>query len=161
MNPPEVPAATQQLSAEQAALVSQAQALCQVAPGGTARPLLDGRHLCLITHQQHSPDALLFLRAASGLGARVACLDPAAAGLLEAATADAAVRLLGRLYDGIECQGLPPPALALLREGAGVPVFDGVATAQHPSARLADLIGAAGDVSRQHVVQAVLLATLP
>ena len=71
-------------------------------------------------------------------------------------------RVLGRLYDGIECQGLAPELVRQLGRDAGVPVFDGLAAAHHPTAHLAQRLAGTGSLAkkRQLIVQAVLLSTL-
>ena len=49
-------------------------------------------------------------------------------------------RILTRLYDAIECQGMDAAQVDKLASAAGVPVFDHLASAEHPIARLADLL---------------------
>ncbi len=70
--------------------------------------------------------------------------------------------MLGRLYDGIECQGLTPALVDAVGRAAGVPVYDGLASAGHPTAHLASMLGeedAPGKL-RQLMLQTVLLSTL-
>ena len=71
-------------------------------------------------------------------------------------------RMLGRLYDGIECQGIAPELVELVGREAGVPVYDGLASDRHPTARLAALLGGTESPGtlRQLVLQTVLLSTL-
>jgi len=47
-------------------------------------------------------------------------------------------RLLGRLYDAIDCAGLTPGTVQAIEQSAGVPVFRGLGLEDHP-ARAADL----------------------
>lgn len=70
--------------------------------------------------------------------------------------------MLGRLYDGVECQGLAPALVEAVGREAGVPVYDGLASAAHPTARLAGLLGAEDMPGklRRLVLQTVLLSTL-
>jgi ornithine carbamoyltransferase len=57
---------------------------------------------------------------------------------------------------------MPSAVVQQVSADAGVPVFDGVASPTHPSARLAEMIG--GDTqpadNRRFVLQAVLLSAL-
>jgi ornithine carbamoyltransferase len=129
-----------------------------------ARLLLRGKNLGLVCEAADSADALLFRNAASALGAGVSHIridasapeSPEGAGLLETA------RVLGRLYDGIECQGLAPALVRQLGHDAGVPVFDGLASIHHPTALLAQQLDGPGtaEQKRQLIVQATLLFAL-
>lgn len=123
------------------ALVGSAHQLRQAAAGSAALPqLLRGRKLALLSDDHASPDAAAFMRAASELGAHVARVrahNPGEAGRRD--PRDMA-GLLGQLYDGIECQGLPEAELRQLGRDAGVPVFDGIGSAAHPLHLVADLM---------------------
>jgi ornithine carbamoyltransferase len=126
--------------------------------------LLRGRNLGLVCQSEEHPDAILFRSAASALGANVSHIRahpdepgaPVGTGLLETA------HVLGRLYDGIECQGLAPELVRQLGLDAGVPVFDGLAGADHPTAQLAQRLAGSGSLAqkRQLILQAVLLFAL-
>ena len=139
--------------------------LLQVAANAAETPgLLRGKNLGLLCESEEDDDAVLFRSAATGLGASVSHIRAQTSG--RGMTAGAALletaRLLGRLYDGIECQGLPPALVRQLNRDAGVPVFDGVARASHPTAQLAQRLGGTDSLAkkRQLVVQAVLLCAL-
>ncbi|MDR7272666.1 ornithine carbamoyltransferase [Pelomonas saccharophila] len=95
---------------------------------------LRGRILALLSDDHDSPAAQAFLRAATGLGAQVArvrATEPGPRQLRDRA------RLLGQLYDAIECQGLDEADLRQLGRDAGVPVFNGIASPDHPLQTLA------------------------
>jgi ornithine carbamoyltransferase len=139
-------------------VLAQAELLRAAMRGGTAGTLLRGRHLGLLCNDVDQPAARLFHIAAEGLGARVsdiAPLQPDPAGG-HAGTA----RLLGRLYDAIECQGLEAAVVAELRTRAGIPVFAGLATDAHPSAWLASRLAGPDPERRRLVLQAVLVRAL-
>ncbi len=51
-----------------------------------------------------------------------------------------AARMLGRLYDAIDCCDLPPPLVEQIEAHSGVPVFNGIARAEHPLRQL--IVGA-------------------
>lgn len=90
---------------------------------------LRGKNLGLLCETDSSA-ATLFERAAIALGAQVVRIRPSAAGLLTPAERAPTARMLGRLYDAVECQGLAPALVQQLRSAAGVPVFDGLAGRQ-------------------------------
>lgn len=143
-------------------VLSLARTLQAVAGTGAARPLLSGKKLGLICTAEGGPDALLFRRAAEALGAQVASLRPGQFEASRPADLQRAARLLGRLYDAVECQGMAPDIVRAIEREAGVPVYDGVATPAHPSAALAERLGGAGSGNecRCYILQAVLLGAL-
>lgn len=109
---------------ELAALLSSAKALQHAAASGHGRILLRGKNVGLLSEDSDEAAATRFIAAAQGLGAQVALIRPSHAGLLTPASSLATTRMLGRLYDAIECQGLPPELMEQLRQHAGVPVLD-------------------------------------
>ena len=143
-------------------LLEQARILWRAAGDGTLRPLLKGKNLGLLCAVDDSLEAILFRRAATELGARVAHIRPS---LTEASPEQEVLhtgRLLGRLYDAVECQGVPGPLVARLGDAAGIPIYDGLASATHPTAALAERLdpGVGPMESRRFLVQAVLLHTI-
>ena len=109
-----------------------------------------------------SADATRFRDAAAELGAHVAYLRTGLAELRLPDERRHTARMLGRLYQAIECQGLPADFVDELGREAGIPVYDGVATAKHPFARLTQLLDDRGSPERcrQLVIQAVLVSTI-
>ncbi|KWT94103.1 Ornithine carbamoyltransferase chain F [Variovorax sp. WDL1] len=49
-------------------------------------------------------------------------------------------RMLGRLYDAIDCGTMPSDAVLRIEREAGVPVYQGLGTDDHPARALADLM---------------------
>lgn len=133
---------------------------------------LSGRNLALLCDEGSTEDdARLFQEAGVGLGARVAQLRSAAprrrGGTERGVNDPQDLRRMGdalsQLYDAVECLGLPPGDVAPLREAAaGVPVFDGISSAAHASAQLADRLDATLPLRdrRALIVQAILLRAL-
>lgn len=150
-------------AAEARQLIDQARSLriaAQSTAGLTAAGrLLRDKNLGLLCDRVDSVDAALFRRAATALGARIAHIRPALSASSPPSQVQAMGRLLGRLYDAVECQGLDPALVASLRDAARVPVYDGIATPGHPSAGLGEQVG--GDIDaaegRCLVLQAMLL----
>ena len=141
-----------------------ARALQLAAQAGDLRTLLRGRKfglLCEVDNDSAS-DAALFRRAAVELGAHVAHIRPSLTDLSTPQEVQNTARLLGRLYDAVECQGMASELVHQMGVDAGVPVYDGIASQCHPTAKLDDLLG--GDASkldkRRFVLQAVLLSTV-
>jgi ornithine carbamoyltransferase len=143
-------------------LLDQARNLQRAAGVGSGRRLLKGKNLGLLCEQDESAAATLFRCAATDLGARVSHIRPSLTEASPAADVMHTGRLLGRLYDAVECQGIAPTLVEQLGVAAGVPVYDGIATAVHPSATLAELLGPATDAmeNRRFVLQALLLNTI-
>ena len=149
------------ITADVDALLASARALQRAARAGTTQRLLRGKNYGLLCETDDG-EADLFRRAASELGAHVSRIRPSLSELSTPGEVQHAARLLGRLYDAVECLGMAPALVRQVGDGAGVPVYDGLASARHPTARLAVLLG--GDASeadnRRFVVQAVLLGSL-
>jgi ornithine carbamoyltransferase len=124
--------------------------------------LLRGRKLALLCESDEDADAKLFRAAAAELGAHVSHVRPHLSDLRQRDDLQHTARMLGRLYDGIECQGLAHDLVELVGREAGVPVYDGLASDRHPTARLTALldVGEPPGKLRELVLQTVLLSTL-
>ena len=144
-------------------VVAQALALQRAALAGAVAPLLRGKNIGLLCDDDaNAADAILFRRAATELGAHVAHVR---ASLSERSTemeVEHTARMLGRLYDAIECEGMPASVVQQVGHAVDMPVYDGIASPRHPTAALAERLGAESppDDRRRFVVQAVLLASL-
>jgi ornithine carbamoyltransferase len=97
------------------------------APPAPPRLPLRGRKLCLMAEDPDSPAARLFREVATGLGAHVAHVRPSLSELSTPQELRDTARMLGRLYDAIECQGMPTAVIRQLANEAGVAVFEGLA----------------------------------
>ena len=143
-------------------LLDSARALGLAAAAGELQALLRGRKFGLLCEADGDGDGELFCRAATELGAHVAHIRPSLTALSTPHEVQHTARLLGRLYDAVECQGMAADLVQQVGVDAGVPVYDGVACQQHPTAKLADLLD--GDActldKRRFVLQAVLLSTV-
>lgn len=153
-------------------VLENARALQLAAQAGGAQALLRGRKfglMCEIDNDtvignasDSASDAALFRRAAVELGAHVSHIRPSLTELSTVLEVQHTARMLGRLYDAVECQGMAADLVHQLGIDAGVPVFDAVASQRHPTAKLDGLLG--GDSlaldKRRFVLQAVLLSTV-
>ena len=139
-----------------------ARALQLAARAGDLRASLRGRKFALMCEADESGDAALFRRAAVELGAHVAHIRPSLTEMSTPQDVQHTARMLGRLYDAVECQGMAPNLVLQMGIDAGVPIYDGIASQHHPTAKLDALLD--GDSSphdkRRSVLQAVLLSTV-
>ena len=144
-------------------LLANARSLQRAA--GTVQPhaLLRGKNIGLLCAAGgNDDDAALFRGAAADLGAHVVNIPSSLSDASGPEVVRHTARMLGRLYDAVECQGL---AAALVRQmglEAGVPVYDAIASAEHPTARLADQLGGESSPAdrRRLLLQAVLVSTI-
>ena len=129
-------------------LLGNARLLQSAAEPRETKTLLRGKKLALLCESEDGADAILFRAAASELGAHVSHIRPHLSDLRQPDDLQHTARMLGRLYDGIECQGLAQGLVEMIGREAGVPVYDGLASERHPTARLAGLLGDE-DIARQ------------
>ena len=155
------PAPATHPSEEEQALLARAKALRRDS-SQQHRPLL-GKRLGLMSAAPESEDAHLFRQAAQELGAHVA-LIPAPTAHLEgqADPLPGVGRLLGRLYDAVECQGLSDAVVRDLAAVARIPMYAGLAGREHTVFQLARAWRPPSPLihRRRWLIQATLLATL-
>ncbi len=116
-------------AAEAQALLASASALKHARRG--ARPLA-GKHLAVLCEAGPSTWAQDFGEAARALGATATLLRPSASRIDDIDEARRAAPMLGRLYDGIVCDGLDRELTLELARGAAVPVFNAVVADGQP-----------------------------
>jgi ornithine carbamoyltransferase len=147
---------------DEKALLDQARSLQRAAASGRVQPLLRGKNLGLLCADDTDARALLFRQAASELGAHVAHIGMSLSE--HSATQEVAhtARMLGRLYDAVECQGLGSAMVQQMADVAGIAVYDGLACNETLISRLAAQLGneAAAGENRRFVLQALLLHTI-
>jgi ornithine carbamoyltransferase len=100
---------------------------------------LRGRYLALLCRPGNEA-ALGFQRAVTELGAAASLLNAEEWRQRAGERVPDAARLLGRLYDAIDCCDLPPEIVEQIELHSGVPVFNGLATADHPLTMLGELM---------------------
>src|SRR5450755_5100006 len=84
-------------------LLANARTLQHFAATGRAKSLLRGKNFGMLCESEQAEGAECFRRAATELGAHVAHIRPALSDLSEDAVLMDTARVLGRLYDAIEC----------------------------------------------------------
>ena len=141
------------------AVLERARALSVGANQGKPVVCLKGKNIALLACNGDVDAAARFCAAAAELGAQVAHVKCELSESSPAAEIADTARLLGRLYDAVECQGLPERVVRLVSKEAGIPVFDGIACAHHPSAALAASLDTtlAPEQRRRLVIQALLV----
>lgn len=144
------------------AVLANARALQRAAKAGLTQPLLRGKNFGLLCEADDGGEAALFRRAAMDLGAHVAHIRPSRSELSTPQQVQHTARMLGRLYDAVECQGMAPALVQQVSIDAGGPVYDAIASPDHATASLAELLddGASAADKRRFVLQAVLLSTI-
>jgi len=145
---------------EAASLLRQARALTGTGEAGPS--LMAGKKLALLSADSGDDLAREFTEAATQLGAHVAVVQPGLDDHSSPAQIDALARVLGRLYDAVECQHMPPNLVRRLASSAGIPVFAGLAAAEHPTAALAAGLDTSlpWQARRRCILQAALLVSL-
>lgn len=138
--------------AEAQSLQLAAKALQQAARSGGGQPLLKGKNIALLCDKADCNCAAEVDAAATQLGARVSRLRADTALPAEAA------RMLGQLYDAVDCEHVPPELVRRLEQQAGVPVYDGLGRADHPLFEQLAKDGSAAD--RHFLLQALLISTI-
>ena len=146
---------------DESGLVALARELLSTSHTGMAGRVLRGKNLAVLCDTVDADGAELFQRAASDLGAQVAHLRPSLSRFSTPQEVQHKARVLGRLYDAMDCVGMPADLVHQIGVAAGVPVFEAISSSRHPTARLADqLNGEAIDDKRCALMQAVLLGAL-
>jgi ornithine carbamoyltransferase len=146
---------------DMSSVLDNARRLQKAADAGDIPPLLRGKRLGLLCEDDDVSSARLFRGAAVALGAHVAHLRPSLSGLVTPQDLQHTAHMLGRLYDAVECQGLNAAVVAQLRGACTIPVYDGIASSDHPTAALAGSLGCGATPDhRRFVLQAALLQTI-
>jgi ornithine carbamoyltransferase len=156
------PALASLSSLDEKALLDQARTLQRSAAAGRVQPLLRGKNLGLLCADDTQAQALLFREAASELGAHVAHIGMSLSERSSAQEVAHTARMLGRLYDAVECQGLPSALVQQMAAVAGIAVYDALAGDEDLSMRLARQLGDEAELAqnRRFALQALLLHTI-
>jgi len=121
-------------------LVELAAELKRAKAEGTERKRLTGKNFALIFEKNSTRTRCSFEVAAYDQGAHVTYLGPDGSHIgRDESIADTA-RVLGRMYDGIEFRGFAQQTIEELADHAGVPVWNGLTDAWHPTQMLADIL---------------------
>jgi ornithine carbamoyltransferase len=126
--------------AELLSLVELARDLKAEKREGREQKRLTGRSLALIFEKTSTRTRCAFEVAAADQGAFTTYLGPDGSQLGHKESVKDTARVLGRMYDGIEFRGFSQDAVETLAEFSGVPVWNGLTDAWHPTQVLADAL---------------------
>lgn len=121
-------------------LLTLSAALKTVKYAGTEVPRLTGKNIALIFEKTSTRTRSAFEVAAYDQGAHVTYLDPTGSQLGHKESIADTARVLGRMYDAIEFRGSAHSDVEELAATAGVPVYNGLTDAWHPTQMLADFL---------------------
>ncbi len=129
------------LSAEEFAyLIALSRELRTEKRFGPRKRRLAGRNIALIFEKASTRTRAAFEVAAHDEGAHVTYLGPGETQLGRKESVRDTARVLGRMFDGIEYRGFDQEAVETLAAYAGVPVWNGLTDAWHPTQMLADIL---------------------
>ncbi|MFF3110930.1 ornithine carbamoyltransferase [Kitasatospora sp. NPDC057904] len=106
---------------------------------GTETPRLTGRRIALIFEKNSTRTRCAFEVAAADQGATTTYLGPDGSHIGHKESIADTARVLGRMYDAIEYRGFEHDAVTELAAHAGVPVYNGLTDACHPTQSLCDV----------------------
>ncbi len=107
---------------------------------GIEQPRLTGKNIALIFEKSSTRTRCAFETAAYDQGANVTYIGPSGSHIGDKETMKDTARVLGRMYDGIEYRGFGQERAEELAAHSGVPVWNGLTDAFHPTQVLADLL---------------------
>ena len=107
---------------------------------GICDPTLAGKHIVLLFEKTSTRTRCSFEVAATQEGAHVTYLDAGSSQMGKKESLEDSAKVLGRFFDGIEYRGYEQKAVEDLAKFSGVPVWNGLTDADHPTQILADMM---------------------
>ncbi|AKA70111.1 ornithine carbamoyltransferase [Clostridium scatologenes] len=107
---------------------------------GTEKQTLKGKNIVLLFEKDSTRTRCSFEVGALDQGAHVTYLGPTGSQMGKKESIADTARVLGRMYDGIEYRGFDQSVVDTLAKYAGVPVWNGLTTQDHPTQILADFL---------------------
>ncbi len=107
---------------------------------GVEQRRLEGKNIALIFEKDSTRTRTGFEVAAYDQGAHVTYLGPSGSQIGQKESMKDTARVLGRMYDAIEYRGFSQGSAEILRDHAGVPVYNGLTDEAHPTQTLADFM---------------------
>jgi len=107
---------------------------------GVCAPTMAGKHIVLLFEKTSTRTRCSFEVAATQEGASVTYLDANSSQMGKKESLEDSARVLGRFFDGIEYRGYEQSVVQDLAKWAGVPVWNGLTDADHPTQILADMM---------------------
>ena len=109
---------------------------------GVEQPRLKGKNIALIFEKDSTRTRCSFEVGAHDQGAHVTYLGPSGSHFGHKESVKDTARVLGGMFDGIEFRGFSQEAAETLAKYSGVPVWNGLTDADHPTLVLADFLTA-------------------
>ncbi len=107
---------------------------------GCEQQRLKGKNIVLLFEKDSTRTRCAFEVAALDQGAHVTYLGPTGSQMGKKESIPDTARVLGRMYDGIEYRGYAQSTVEDLAKYSGVPVWNGLTDADHPTQVLADFL---------------------
>ena len=107
---------------------------------GVCAPTIQGKHIVLLFEKTSTRTRCSFEVAATQEGAHVTYLDAGSSQMGKKESLEDSAKVLGRFFDGIEYRGYDQSVVEDLAKWSGVPVWNGLTDADHPTQILADLM---------------------
>ncbi len=107
---------------------------------GICEQNLKGKNIVLLFEKTSTRTRCAFEVAAHDEGAHVTFLDSGSSQMGKKESLEDTAKVLGRFFDGIEYRGFDQAVVEQLAAHAGVPVFNGLTDADHPTQILADML---------------------
>lgn len=107
---------------------------------GIPHRYLEGRNVALIFEKTSTRTRCAFEVGARDLGMGCTFLDPGSSQMGKKESLADTAKVLGRMYDGIEYRGFKQSVVEDLARYSGVPVWNGLTDAFHPTQMLADIL---------------------
>ena len=101
---------------------------------------LKGKNIVLLFEKTSTRTRCAFEVAAKEEGGNVTFLDPGSSQMGKKESLKDTAKVLGRFFDGIEYRGYDQKVVEDLAKYSGVPVFNGLTDADHPTQILADML---------------------
>jgi ornithine carbamoyltransferase len=101
---------------------------------------LKDKNIVLLFEKTSTRTRCSFEVAAHDKGAHVTYLDPGSSQMGKKESLEDTAKVLGRFFDGIEYRGFDQSVVEELAKHSGVPVFNGLTDADHPTQILADML---------------------
>ena len=106
----------------------------------TPHRYLQGKNIVLLFEKTSTRTRCAFEVAGMDLGMGVTFLDPGSSQMGKKESIEDTAKELGRMYDGIEYRGFDQELVEQLSRDSGVPVWNGLTDAFHPTQMLADML---------------------
>ena len=106
----------------------------------TPHRYLQGKNIVLLFEKTSTRTRCASEVAGMDLGMGVTFLDPGSSQMGKKESIEDTAKVLGRMYDGIEYRGFDQDLVEQLSRDSGVPVWNGLTDAFHPTQMLADML---------------------